>query len=80
MAFRRSGVRFPSAPPVISNTCSLSVLPIVGRELFRAVEIQLDQAQIEIRRARNKGDQERAEARQREAMRQRNLLLRIGAS
>jgi hypothetical protein len=50
------------------------------RELFRAAEIQLDQAQIEIRRARNKDDQERAEARQREAMRQRNLLLRIGTS
>ena len=47
------------------------------RELFRAAESQLEQAQTELRRARNKDDQDRAQGRQIEAMRQRNLLLRI---
>ena len=47
------------------------------RELFRAADCQLAQAQTELRRARNKDDQDRAQGRQIEAMRQRNLLLRI---
>ncbi len=47
------------------------------RELFRAADSQLAQAQTELRRARNKDDQDRAQGRQIEAMRQRNLLLRI---
>ncbi|GIV25482.1 MAG: DEAD/DEAH box helicase [Bacteroidia bacterium] len=50
------------------------------RELFRMAEAQLKQAQDELTRARKPEDQQQAERRQKEALRQRNLLLQVGVA
>ncbi|GJQ20268.1 MAG: DEAD/DEAH box helicase [Bacteroidia bacterium] len=50
------------------------------RELYRAATRQLLDAQNTLLRARTREDQQRAQARQQEALRQRNLLLQINTS
>jgi len=50
------------------------------RELYRAANRQLEQAQYDLRCARRREDQEEALRRQEEAMHQRNLLLQINTS
>jgi ferredoxin len=50
------------------------------RDLFRAATRQFVEAQNDLMRARNRDDQDRAQARQTEAIHQRNLLLRINTS
>jgi len=50
------------------------------RELFRAADRQLIDAQNMLRRARQRDEQEQAQRRQEEALRQRNLLLQLQVS
>ncbi|MGQ9823193.1 MAG: DEAD/DEAH box helicase, partial [Thermogutta sp.] len=50
------------------------------RELYRAANRQLEQAQQDLRRARRRDEQEVARRREEEAMHQRNLLLQINVT